>query len=119
MIRKLFLVALLGVLASSCLKDKTVALVVDECSGDTISFANEILTEIINPSCNTSGCHDAGTGAAGYTLENYAQISSNANAIIGVIKHTQGTPMPYGGAKLNDSLIVKFECWIQQGLLDN
>lgn len=90
------------------------------CDADTVSFSSTIFAEIINPSCNTTGCHDAGTNSGGYSFETYDQISSNATVIGQVINHDPSVvPMPLGQPKLADSLLQAFECWVEQGLLDN
>ena len=90
------------------------------CDTDTVSFSGEIQPLIIDASCNVAGCHDSGTSSAGYAFGNYDQISSNSAVILEVLSHNSGvSPMPLGGDKLADSLIQKFDCWIQQGLLDN
>lgn len=69
--------------------------------------------------CSTSGCHDA-SGSGGYNLTTYSATADNANTILSVIKQEPGySPMPLGGAKLADSLIQYFECWIIQGKLEN
>lgn len=112
---------------SSCLKHKSIAPVeveeVDTSSfpcGDTVFFGAEIMSEILTPSCNTSGCHSSSSASGGYDLSNYNEVNSNANIILDVINHNSGvTAMPLGGNKLNDSLISKFDCWIQQGKLNN
>jgi hypothetical protein len=106
---------------SSCVKEKTVEPLVVEAGpcADTVSFSGFILPEIIDASCNTMGCHDQ-SGAAGYSLLNHNQVSTNANVIFSVINHDAGyTPMPYNENKIPDSLIQKFDCWMQQGLLNN
>lgn len=105
----------------ACSKTKTeVPVDPDLTCADTVFFQDEILGEILNVSCNTTGCHDAGTGSAGYTLENYSQVAANADLFLSVMRHDAGVlPMPLGSAKLADSLIQKLDCWIQQGKLDN
>jgi len=115
----LFLSATL--ILSSCLKDKTTdqGNVVPSACVDTIFFQDEIMGEIMDVSCNTAGCHDNGTAQSGYVIENYAQVSANADFFLNVMNHSAGSPMPYGGDKLADSLIQKFECWIEQGKLNN
>lgn len=107
---------------SSCVKDKALepVVVVPGACEDTVSFSAVIMPQIIDVSCNTSGCHNPSGGAAGYVLSNYDQVSTNANIIFSVINHESGvTPMPYVQPKLADSLIQKFDCWMEQGLLDN
>ena len=106
---------------TSCLKEKTIEPIIVEpgpCS-DTVSFTNFIMPEIIDASCNTMGCHDQ-TGSGGYILINHNQVSTNANVIYSAISHEAGfTPMPLGQNKISDTLIQKFDCWIQQGTLNN
>lgn len=105
----------------SCLKDKTIEpFVATGPCVDTVSYANEIVPQIINFSCNVAGCHNSSANAGGYILENHSQVSANADIVFNVLKHNAGfTPMPLGATKLSDSLIQKFDCWIQQGKLDN
>lgn len=95
----------------SCTKEKT-PVVSNDCP-TTISFVATVKPMI---DANCVSCH--GTGGTSPELTNHAQISANASAISGTLK---GTPqfMPQGSAPLADSLIKKFDCWIQQGKLDN
>jgi hypothetical protein len=120
--KHLILILSLSFLAVACLKEKTVEPepIPEGPCAETVSFSTELLPEIFDISCNTSGCHDSGTGAAGYVLETHEQISTNANVILDVLQHNLGfVPMPYGGEKLADSLIQKMDCWIEQGQLNN
>lgn len=108
----------IGFTTPSCDKDKTGEPIPNECA-DTVSFATTI-EPLIQTSCSTSGCHDAGSAAAGYNLEGYTNISANANIILTVIRHESGVvPMPYFQPKLSDSLIKNVGCWINQGTLNN
>ncbi len=112
----------LGLMISfqSCRKDKVPVIIADpgDCP-DTISFATQV-EPIMVANCSTSGCHDAASQANGYNLEGHANIATNANDILTVIKHEGGmTPMPYNAPKLADSLIQQFECWTAQGKLNN
>ncbi len=118
---KISFLAILMIGLFSCSKDKTnEPIVVNPSCPDTIYFQDEILGEIMNVSCNTSGCHDAGTGSAGYIIENYSQVAANASLFLSAIRHDDGVlQMPQGSPKLADSLIQKLDCWIQQGKLDN
>lgn len=101
-------------LALSCSKDKVPAAIFDLNCDDTISFSSQIAPMI---SANCASCHGI-SNSTGYTLTNHTNISSNATAILNSLK---GTPqlMPQGGPALNDSLIQQFECWINQGTLNN
>jgi hypothetical protein len=102
---------------SSCTKDKTPLPAVDNCP-DTILFSTQV-EPIIELNCSVSGCHDSGA-AGGYNLIGHGNISANASIILNVISHNSGfTPMPYFQAKLNDSIIAHFDCWIAQGKENN
>lgn len=105
----------------SCLKDKTATYTEAPPATcvDTVLFQDEIMGQIMNVSCNTAGCHDSGTAQSGYIIENHTQVSANADFFLNVMNYSAGVPMPYGSAKLADSLIQKFECWIEQGKLNN
>ena len=112
---------------TSCLKHKTVKPIeqtTDTTStgpcADTVYFNAELMTELFTPSCNVSGCHSSADVAAGYDLTTYTNVSSNADIVLQSIQQTSGlSPMPKFQAKLNDSLINKFDCWIKQGKLNN
>lgn len=106
---------------SACLKDRTSEYVevAPVACADTVFFQAEIMGEIMDVSCNTVGCHDAGTGSGSYVLENYTQVAGAATVLVGVMNYTAGLPMPQGSPKLADSLLQKFDCWIEQGKLNN
>lgn len=96
----------------SCNKDKTPLVDPNLDCTDTISFNQQILPMISN---NCVSCHGGGQSP---TITNHSEISTHANAILNSLK---GVPslMPSGGPALPDSLIQQFECWINQGKLDN
>jgi len=104
----------ISVLLANCTKDKVTVVIPPNCP-DTVSFNAEILPLIQN---NCSGCHSSGNGA-GYTLTNYTNISSSADAILGSMHGTGYQLMPQGGPALPDSLIQKVACWIYQGKKNN
>ncbi len=124
--KNLIWVGTLLFLFSSCLKHKTIAPVTPTATDttstctDTILFNAELMTEIFTPSCNTAGCHNAVDAASSYDFTNHANVSSAADLILKTLNHENGvTAMPLGAAKIEDSLIQKFDCWINQGKLDN
>lgn len=98
----------------SCKKDVTpVQLCVEE-----VSFA-ETIQPFIELNCSTSGCHDA-SASGGYEFLDFPSVSTNASIILNVIKHEGGfSPMPMNGPKTADSTILQFQCWIEQGKLNN
>lgn len=107
-----FLVLGTAVTLFSCNKDKTPMITPNLDCSDTISFNQQILPMITN---NCVSCHGGGQFP---TISNHAEIANHATAILNSLK---GVPvlMPSGGPALPDSLIQQFECWINQGKLDN
>ena len=99
---------------SACTKAKTPPPLPEVICTSTISFSTQIAPMIEE---NCSGCHGSGAGTSP-VLSNHAEIAQNANAIINALR---GTPqlMPEGGPALADSLIQQFQCWMQQGTLNN
>lgn len=101
----------------SCKKDKAPEPVPFDCA-DTISYS-AIIEPLINQSCATSGCHN-NSGAGGYIFGSHASVADNKEIILQSIRHESGvTPMPIGAAKLTPEQIQSFNCWIEQGALDN
>ena len=100
-------------LLMSCTKDKVQAA---NCGGaDEVSFAATIWP-IIEQNCN--GCH--GSGAGGYTFDEYDKIENNASVILDAMRENGGVQlMPINGPALDDSLINAFEVWICQGKMNN
>lgn len=111
----LFCLGFLSVLGS-CKQDKVVPLM-ENCNV-LVSYQESIEPLILN-SCGTSGCHAVGGTLP--VLTNYNQISVNSqNILIRMqLDPTNVQLMPFGGPKLADSIIQNFECWIEQGTLDN
>ncbi len=105
---------LIVLLPGGCTKAKTPPALPQVICNSTISFSTQIAPMIEE---NCSGCHGSGAGTSP-VLSNHAEISANSNAIIQALR---GTPqlMPEGGPALADSLIQQFQCWIQQGTLNN
>lgn len=101
-------------LPSSCSKAKTPPPLPQVVCTSTISFSQQIAPMIEE---NCSGCHGAGAGTSP-VLSNYEEISANADAIIHALR---GTPqlMPQGGPAMADTLIQQFQCWLQQGTMNN
>ena len=102
------------VLPSACTKEKAPVPLPQIVCTSTISFSQQIAPMI---DANCASCHGAGAGTSP-VLSNYAEISQNAEAIVNAL---HGTPelMPQGGPALPDSLIQQFQCWLQQGKMEN
>lgn len=109
---------------TSCLKEKASPIVepvepvepIEFPCGDTVYFEASIMGEIINSHC--TGCHTSGGNLGGYSFDTYDEIVDASTEILATINH-EYSPMPQGSPKLNDSLITLFDCWIQQGKLNN
>jgi len=101
-------------LQSACTKAKAPPALPEVVCTGTVSFSSQIAPMIEE---NCAGCHGVGAGTAP-VLSNHAEISENADKIIHALR---GTPqlMPQGGPALSDSLIQQFQCWLQQGRMDN
>ena len=88
------------------------------CTGSTPTYTNNI-SNILNTSCATSGCHNDATRKAGISLQGYSNASSqfkNNSKNLASINHGSGVdPMPQGAPKLADSNIKKLECWVKNG----
>jgi len=119
---KKFLSIIFITILYACKKDKAVEFVAVSTPNiyctDTISFIGQIKPLFIQ-SCATMGCHNAMMGAGGYILENYNQISTNATIALKTMQHNGASPMPKAQPQLPDSIIQQFECWINQGKLNN
>lgn len=107
---------ILGVLFLSCKKD----MAMDPMCEDIVSY-NEKIQPLIEMNCSTTGCHDETGQQGGVNLVSYAGVRNNADKILSVIQLDEGNSalMPFGGPKLADSLIQHFNCWSNQGKLNN
>lgn len=113
---KSYLLIISVVIFASCAKDKTEPMepMITDCM-EEVSFANDVQV-IFNMNCATTGCHDAQSATSDYIFETHAQIAGSAETALKTMQHNQDfTPMPFGQNKLEDSLIQKVRCWINQG----
>lgn len=99
----------------SCSKDNVGQFLPESDCSDTISFTNTILP-LLTQQCTL--CHDMDV-SNGYVLDNYADISANAETVLKAMKGDGVQRMPKGGPFLNDTIIQQFSCWIDQGKLEN
>ena len=102
----------------ACTKEKTpeafvtVEFLTAECP-DTVKFLSQII-----PIFETNQCFACHSGTSPI-LSDYANISSNATQILKALKGDGAQQMPQGQPKLADSIIQKFQCWVNQGKLNN
>lgn len=86
-----------------------------ECETESVSFSSDIWPLISN-NCAISGCHVNGQQLP--TLENYQQISQNAQTI--KTKTGNGTMPPDGSGKsLTLEEINQIACWVDSGTQNN
>ena len=97
----------------NCSKDKAPTGFTTADCPDTIKFSTQILPMMTD---NCFSCHNTGQSPA---LSDHASIAGNADKILKTLK-AEGAPlMPDGGPALPDSLIQQFQCWLNQGKLNN
>jgi hypothetical protein len=88
----------------------------------TVTTYGEVVKPILDQFCNTSGCHNNVSLAAGLNLEDYNSLKPIAlgDRFLGSLKHQSGfSPMPKGGDKLTDCQIEKIEKWVINGAQNN
>ena len=93
----------------SCSKDKTMEPLPCEANP---SFETEIKSIFLN---NCTSCHNSNANNVGVILEDYESIKLNLDHSIEEI--SIGTMPPSG--KLNDSIIVLLNCWVENGAVNN
>jgi len=91
------------------------------CSGEAVSYADDILP-IINTKCaivGDGGCHNGGNGAD-RDWRDFSLVQSHAMEIKNRITRTPGTAgyMPKIGS-LSDEQIRLISCWVDQGAQNN
>ena len=90
------------------------------CDTTAVTYAATVVP-ILTPNCYV--CH-SGTAAAGagIKLDNYASVMLQVNngKLLGAIEQRTGfSPMPKGGAKMQDCDIAKIRTWIRAGAPNN
>ena len=112
-----------AIVISACTKDTVPEKIVDPIAVDpcldTVSYSTTIVP-LLNDNCVP--CHNSSSASGGYDLSSYANVSASADVVLHTIKQDDPAnfaPMPQGGDKLPDPSIQDFECWINQGKLNN
>ena len=83
-------------------------------SVDSVSFSNDI-----EPILNGNGCYGCHSSTSPL-FNDYNTVYNNKEDILLAIQHDLSkSPMPKGMPKLNDSLINKVYCWIENGAPNN
>jgi hypothetical protein len=114
--KKIYIIVSVSLLLSGCYweNEETLYPVIDqECDTTQVTFTDDI-EPMLATYCHS--CHsnlNAPSFGGNISLEDYDDVSSSSAAVLGSIRHDQGSqPMPKGGAQLNDCLILTFEAWI-------
>lgn len=113
-------------LMTGCYKDKTVIFDTGAEITRPVSFASDIVP-IFNSSCNTSGCHSAGSKSPDLTIANAynSLIGGNfvnkddpqSSLLYQWMTGKKSTPMPVGGINKDFNALVL--AWIKQGAQNN
>lgn len=119
----LIILAITAIICTTCYYDSEEYLypeINNTCDTVNVTFSVTI-SDMLGNHCLS--CH-SNTTAAGFgsniRLEDYADVKSRSQDVLGSIKHESGySPMPKSAAKLDDCLIKQFEIWIQDGMPDN
>lgn len=95
----------------SCEKE---SITIYECTNGTLTTFERDIFPILDMSCRTGHCH------AQFDEYSYVKKYADNKKLLGAIQHKKGySSMPPEGAKLNDSIITKISCWVQNGVLKN
>ncbi len=126
--RQLLFFCFIGVISAklllvSCAKEKVpVPVVVDFLTADcpdTIFYSTQI-KPFVDINCATSNCHSTAVHQGGYDLTNHENVSTNVDIIMQSMDPNSGLSlMPQGMPVVADSVIKMFNCWKNQGKLNN
>ncbi len=93
----------------------------DEPCFSDLSYSNDV-APIFMANCVFPGCHNSSTRQANTDFSSITSAIEIARSgrLLKAIKHEAGvSPMPRGGAKLDDCSIAKIESWINNGFQNN
>jgi hypothetical protein len=116
----LFLLSFIALGFNSCYYDNEEELYPSVITCDTITVTySATIAPILTTNCN--GCHSTASASGGVILDTHSQASTYAlsGKLYGVVSHTSGSPMPKGGAKIDDCSIAKIKKWAAAGALNN
>lgn len=99
----------------SCSKEKGSSSITVDCSTVTNKAFAADVNPIIQGSCNTGGCHAAGSSNGPGPLTNYAQVSAAASSVRSAIASGR---MPQNGT-LSAAQRSSVICWIDSGTPNN
>ena len=92
----------------------------NDCDTTNVTFSGTISVMLDNYCLACHSNANAANFGNNIRLEDYADVKANSQDVLGSIKHESGfSPMPKGGAQLNDCLVTQFEIWINNGTPNN
>jgi uncharacterized membrane protein len=110
-------VAFVSIVVTSCYYDKEDLLYGSNVDCSTIdSKYSTAISPLMQSKCSYSGCHDAGTAAAGVVLENHTQVAASAGRINQRCIVDKSMPP---GTPLSSNEISALQCWINGGTPNN
>ena len=119
--KKIFILLFgIAILAVACDDDDKVVITDNPmtlCDSLDILYTNDVKPLLASAGCSGPYCH--GSGAGGFSLDNFenTKISAENAKFLKAIRHETGaSPMPKGQDKLSDGDIQIIECWIQSGM---
>lgn len=106
----LVLATMIAVLVAGACKKKP------QCDGSNPTYTANIKS-IIDSNCNSSGCHNTGSGNGVFTT--YTGLKPNLDN--GSFKKAvlEDQTMPDGSAKLSRDQLNKIQCWSENGYPEN
>lgn len=106
-----------GITISSCYYDKEDLLYSGavDCTTTSAKYSTDV-APLITSKCSYSGCHDAGTAAAGVVLENHTQTAAAAGGIKQRCLIDKNMPP---GSPLTTNEMAILQCWIDAGTPNN
>jgi hypothetical protein len=90
------------------------------CDTTNVTFSGTVNNLLTSYGC--IGCHSGTAPSGGFSLVGHAAVKAKAQGgrMVGAINHAPGfSPMPQGGAKMNQCDIDKIEAWINAGAPNN
>jgi hypothetical protein len=90
------------------------------CDTTNVTFSGTVNNLLTSYGC--LGCHSGSAPSGGFVLSSHAAVKAKVTdgRLVGAINHHPGfSPMPQGGAKMNQCDIDKIEAWVTAGAPNN
>ena len=122
-IRTFFSLAIAALVLQACVNNKRDQ-ILPACDATNVTYSGFVKQTLINNSCASTGCHDAGTASSGVILDNYDGVKNSiaGGRLMGAITHTppfRFMPNLPGSPKLDTCTIAKIGAWVANGAPNN